>query len=192
MRVALQPDKGPGSINSGSINSRMDGEDVRELLAQRRYAEAFERLLDLYETKVFRMALTFVKDPSRAEEVAQDVFVKLWKALPSYDGRAAPGTWLFTIARNTCLSAVRFNSYRNTIPLVELDDVRAANVPFKDFDLRRCIQRLPEIQRDVILLFYFQDQSVEDVARMLDMPENTVKSYLRRARQALAAMLKES
>jgi RNA polymerase sigma-70 factor (ECF subfamily) len=134
----------------------------------------------------------FVKDAGRAEEVTQDVFVKLWKALPSYDGRASPGTWLFTIARNTCLSAVRFESYRTTFSLEELGDLRGTDATFADFDLARCIKRLPEIQRDVIMLFYFQEQSLGDVARMLRLPENTVKSHLRRARQALAGMLKES
>jgi len=170
----------------------MNGEDVRALVEQRKYSEALERLLDLYETKVFRMAFAFLRDAGRAEEVAQDVFVKLWKALPSYDGRASPGTWLFTIARNTCLSAVRFDSYRTTARLDDLPEVVRTDDRFEGFDLARCVQRLPEIQRDVILLFYFQEQSVDDVAQMLGLPANTVKSHLRRARQALAGMLKES
>jgi RNA polymerase sigma-70 factor (ECF subfamily) len=168
----------------------MDGDDVRELLVQHRYSQAFERLLNQYETKVYRMALTFLRDRGRAEEVTQDIFVKLWRALPFYDGRASPGTWLFSIARNTCLSAVRFNSYRTTGSLNEVmatcDDINVEHL-----DLARCIQRLPEIQRDVIMLFYFQEQSVEDVGRMLDLPINTVKSHLRRGREKLAEMLKE-
>ncbi len=168
----------------------MDGEDVRELLVQRRYSQAFELLLDLYETKVYRMALTFLRDGGHAEEVTQDVFVKLWRALPFYDGRASPGTWLFSIARNTCLSAVRFNSYRTTAPLNEVN-ATCGNVNVEHIDVARCIQRLPEIQRDIIMLFYFQEQSVEDVGRMLDLPINTVKSHLRRARRVLAEMLKE-
>ena len=168
----------------------MDGEDVRELLVQRRYSQAFERLLDLYETKVYRMALTFLRNEGHAEEVTQDVFVKLWRALPFYDGRASPGTWLFSIARNTCLSAVRFHSYRKTVSLNEAN-ATCGNVDVEHIDLAQCIERLTEIQRDVIMLFYFQEQSVEDVGRMLDLPENTVKSHLRRARQELAEMLKE-
>jgi RNA polymerase sigma-70 factor (ECF subfamily) len=168
----------------------MDGEVVRELLVQRRYSEAFECLLDLYETKVYRMALTFLRDGGHAEEETQDVFVKLWRALPFYDGRASPGTWLFSIARNTCLSAVRFNSYRTTAPLNEVD-ATTCGINVEHVDLARCIQRLPDIQRDVIMLFYFQEQSVEDVGRMLDLPINTVKSHLRRARQGLAEMLQE-
>src|SRR5580765_1935761 len=168
----------------------MDGEDVRELLEQRRYSQAFEHLLDLYELKVYRMALTFLKDSGYAEEVTQDVFVKLWRALPFYDGRASPGTWLFSITRNTCLSAVRFNSYRATAPLDEVS-ASSGGIHVEHVDLARCIQRLPEIQRDVIMLFYFEEQSVDDVAQMLELPVNTVKSHLRRARQGLAELLKE-
>jgi len=78
-------------------------EDVRHLLEQRRYSHALERLLNLYETKVFRMALGILNDAGRAEEVTQDIFLKLWQALPAYDGRASLGTWLYAIARNTCL-----------------------------------------------------------------------------------------
>ena len=66
-------------------------EDVRQLLQERRYPQAIEQLLDRYESKVFRLALMFLRNPARAEEVTQDVFLKLWKALPAYDGRAAPG-----------------------------------------------------------------------------------------------------
>src|SRR5689334_6277540 len=92
-------------------------EDVQHLLRRRRYREALEHLLNRYEKKVFRMALTFLKDPARAEDVTQEIFLKLWQALPDYDGRASPGTWLYAIARNTCLSASRSNSYRRVLPL---------------------------------------------------------------------------
>ncbi len=99
---------------------RMGG-DVRQLLLARRYREALEELLDAHEQQVFRMALVMLRNRGRAEEVTQDVFLKLWKALPSYDGRALPSTWLYSIARNTCLSALRAESYRRTIGLDEAD-----------------------------------------------------------------------
>ena len=93
-------------------------DDVQRLLAARKYDEALERLLDQHERQVFRMAVMMLGgDAGRAEEVTQDVFLKLWRALPAYDGRASPSTWLYTIARNTCLSAVRAESYRRTAPL---------------------------------------------------------------------------
>jgi RNA polymerase sigma-70 factor (ECF subfamily) len=170
-------------------------EDVQALLGKHRYRQAFERLVELYEVKVFRMAVMFLKDANRAEEVAQDVFLKLWQVLPAYDGRAAPSTWLYTIARNTCLSARRSQAQRRTSPLDSIREPAAAGTAGDDalnrIELERCLERLPQIQRDVITLFYLQEKSVEDVGRMLDLPEGTVKSHLHRARLALAAMMRE-
>jgi len=171
-------------------------EDVQALLEKHRYRQAFERLVELYEVKVFRMAVMFLRDASKAEEVAQDIFLKLWQALPAYDGRAAPSTWLYTIARNTCLSALRSETHRKTNPLDSIAEPAAAGTSvgtevLNRIELQRCLERLPQIQRDVITLFYLQEKSVEEVARMLDLPEGTVKSHLYRARLVLAAMMKE-
>src|SRR5690242_18119635 len=100
-RFSAQPLARPGSTNTLEMD-----EDVQQLLERRSYSQALERLLDLYETKVFRTALSILRNPARAEEATQDVFLKLWQVLPRYDGRAALGTWIYTIARNTCLSIV--------------------------------------------------------------------------------------
>jgi RNA polymerase sigma-70 factor, ECF subfamily len=168
-------------------------EDVQHLLQERRYSDALEQLLNRYETKVFRMALTFLKDAARAEEVTQEIFLKLWQALPDYDGRASPGTWLYSIARNTCLSTSRSDSYRKTLALDELREP-AAPPPamMRDLELAQCINSLPEIQRTVITLFYLEEKRVDEVARMLGIPEGTVKSHLHRARLALGEIIGET
>src|SRR4051812_25104694 len=168
-------------------------EDVQHLLQKQQYQKALEQLLDRYERKVFRMALTFLKDRARAEEVTQDIFLKLWQALPDYDGRASPGTWLYTIARNSCLSASRSHSYRKTLPLDSArESVAAGPAVITDMELAQSIDRLSEIQRVVITLFYLEEKRVDEVARMLGMPEGTVKSHLHRARLALGEMMKET
>jgi RNA polymerase sigma-70 factor (ECF subfamily) len=164
-------------------------DDVQQLLRARRHHEALERLLDLYEKKVFRMAVMMLGDAGRAEEVTQDIFLKLWRALPSYDGRAAPSTWLYAIARNTCLSVVRAESYRRTLPLDESPEPVGPSLPPSDGTLERCLARLPDAQREVITLFYLEEKNVKDVARLLNLPEGTVKSHLHRARRALAEMM---
>jgi RNA polymerase sigma-70 factor (ECF subfamily) len=166
-------------------------DDVQQLLKKRRYREALERLLDLYEKKVFRMAVMMLKDAGRAEEVTQDIFLKLWQVLPAYDGRAAPSTWLYTIARNTCLSAARAESYRKTTTLDQSSEPTASSTAPLSIELAQYLSRLPEAQREVITLFYLEERSVEDVARMLDFPEGTVKSHLHRARRALGEMMEE-
>lgn len=167
-------------------------EDVQCLLRRRQYQDAFEHLLNRYETKVFRMVVAFLKDPAGAEDVTQEIFLKLWQALPDYDERASPGTWLFTIARNTCLSALRRNSYRKVLQLDAISEP-AGRTPavITDIELARSIDRLPEIQRTVITLFYLQEKSIDDVAGMLGMPQGTVKSHLHRARLALGEIMRE-
>lgn len=168
--------------------SRM-GDEVQGLLQRRRYEEALEVLLDRYEHKVFRMAAVILRDQGRAEEVTQDIFLKLWQALPSYNGRAAVSTWLYAIARNTCLSAVRAESYRRTTPLDGVQEPAAACRTASGIPWDRYLARLPELQRHVITLFYFEDRSVRDVAEMLNLAEGTVKSLLHRARRALGEMM---
>lgn len=180
----LQPGAGPASITVG-----MTG-DVEQLVRARKYDQALEQILQDYQGKVFRMALVLLRDSGRAEEVTQDVFLKLWHALPAYDGRAAVSTWLYAIARNTCLSAVRAEGYRRTSALDEVTETGApSGTPLK-LSVDQCVERLPEPQRQVVSLFYLQERSVSEVAAMLDLPQNTVKSHLHRARRALAEMMK--
>jgi RNA polymerase sigma-70 factor (ECF subfamily) len=165
-------------------------DDVRYLLQARRYERALERLLDLYEKKVFQLAVVMLRDRARAEEITQDVFLKVWRALPSYDGRAALSTWIYTIARHTCLSAMRNESYRRTDPLDESREPAIDSTVVRDVELGQGLARLPEVMRHVITLFYLQDRSVKEVAALLDLPEGTVKSHLHRARRALGEMMK--
>lgn len=180
---AVQPGGRAASITTGMPD------DVEQLLRERRYDRALERLLDTYQHKVFRMAMVMLRDAARAEDVTQDIFIKLWRALPLYDGRAALGTWLYTIARNTCLSAIRAEGYRRTSALHEAVEPSAVSTTPLALSVAQCLSRLPEAQRQVVTLFYMQDRSVADVAAMLDLPEGTVKSHLHRARRALAVMM---
>lgn len=165
----------------------MDG-DVQRLLHERRYDEALEAALELYEHKVFRLAVTMLHDAGRAEEVTQDIFLKVWRAFPAFDGRAAFSTWLYAIARNACLSALRAASYRKTTALDEVSEPAAPSAAV-DVEWDRLLARLPDAQRHVITLFYFEERNVSEVAAMLGIPEGTVKSQLHRARRALADMM---
>ena len=169
----------------------MADEDVQRLLGESRFDPAFELLLDRYQEKVFRLVYSILKETARAEEATQDIFLKLWQVLPDYDGRASLSTWLYTISRNTSLSAERAESYRKTVPIDDCEP-RAADCEggMQQMQMKQLLGRLPEVQQHVITLFYFQDRSVEDVARMLDLPEGTVKSHLHRARRALANLLR--
>ena len=82
----------------------MEDSDIRRQLDARQYGEAFALLLERFKEKVFRLAFSILRNETQAEDAAQDVFVKIWKALPAYHGGASLSTWIYAIARNTCLT----------------------------------------------------------------------------------------
>lgn len=167
-------------------------EDLAALLRRRKYSQALEVLVETCGKRVFGMAIAMLGNEARAEEATQDVFLKVWRALPLYDGRAAPSTWLYAIARNTFLSALRSEALRRTIALEEAAEPAAGETVSRDVELNQMLRRLSEVQRQAVALFYLQERSVEEVALLLDLPEGTVKSHLHRARRALGDMMKET
>jgi RNA polymerase sigma-70 factor, ECF subfamily len=188
----LQLFRPAAGINVRVPESTPDAEVCRLLAAGER-DRAFERLLAAYRGRVYRLALGYVRLPADAEDLAQEAFVRLWRALPMYDGRASFSTWLYVIARNACLSELRRRGLRPTSPLGDDDsDGAIAVAPAVTVDGRidcdALVDRLDDPQRRIVRLFYLEERSYEQVAEMLDMPINTVRSHLHRARKRLAAM----
>lgn len=176
-------------------------ESILAALRSGREAEAFDLLVNAYRRRVHALAWSIVRDRQGAEDVAQDVFVKLWRALPRYDGRAQLSTWIYAITRNAGISALR--GRRPEVSLEDPDVLAAAEAAGAesagdggrrdaaelDRTLARHVAGLPDKQRQVVTLYYLEERSCEEVAAMLAMPVNTVKTHLHRARAKLAAEL---
>ena len=165
-----------------------------ELAREERRDEAIALLLPAFRRKVFGLAYSFLRDREAAEDVTQEVFIKVWRALPGFDGRASMSTWIYTIARNTSLSALRARRPHSSLSDPEVMEAVEAINPVPPADvivdraaLLRLVDQLPTKQRQVIMLFYMEAQSHEDVATMLAMPVGTVKTLLHRARARLSA-----
>jgi len=173
-------------------------DDIRTHLERKRYAEAFDLVVSEYQDKVFRLAYSMLGNRALAEEAAQDIFLRIWRALPGFRGLSSLSTWIFAVARNACLSAAASNASRKALSLedpavriaaealhaVAPAEARAALVG-------ELVARLPEKHRQVIALFYMEDKSYAEVARLLDMPMGTVKTYLHRAKKELAEAMIE-
>jgi RNA polymerase sigma-70 factor (ECF subfamily) len=166
---------------------------IDDHLAAGRHGRAFDLIVPAFRTRVFRLAFSILKDRAAAEDAAQETFVRVWKALPGFDGRAALGTWIYAITRNTCLMELRKRR-----PTVSFDDPEspeaqaaaliAATAPASDPErdnLLRLVDCLPLNQQQAVRLFYLEDQSYDAVAEALDMPLGTVKNLLFRARKRL-------
>ena len=167
---------------------------VLELVRAERRDEAIAQLLPAFRRKVFGLAYSFLRNREAAEDVTQDVFIKVWRALPRFDGRASVSTWIYTIARNASLSALRARHPQSSLSDPEameaveaIDPAPSADAMVDRAALLRLVDQLPTKQRQVVMLFYMEEQSHEEVATMLSMPVGTVKTLLHRARASLSA-----
>lgn len=168
--------------------------DIVELLRCGNHAAAFELVAERYESKVFRLCVALLRNPATAQDVAQESLIRVWKALPAYDGRAALSTWIYAITRNRCLTALERGrvalSLSDEVVQAEAEAVAAADPDAESVStLRRLVDDLPDTARTVITLFYFEERSIAEVAAMLGHREGTVKTHLFRARAALLEKL---
>lgn len=168
--------------------------DVVELIRTAGRDRAFEELLRRYEGKVYRLCCALLRDRAQAEDAAQESLVRVWKALDRYDGRASLSSWIYAITRNRCLTALERR--RSLDSLDALDDEAefgsaAAPEPAdgRAEQLLALVELLPERLRRVLMLYYYEERSVSEVALMLGCPEGTVKTMLFRARATLTEML---
>jgi RNA polymerase sigma-70 factor (ECF subfamily) len=187
----------PASLppRGGTTGAKAERAEDRELVrrAQAGDQAAFRRLIERHADRAHALALRIVRSASDAEEVAQDAFVRAWRALPRFRGDAAFSSWLYRIvARRAFDRAAVLKGRRARETEIEGAEDRAAPGARPDpgaWERSRRIERLlaelPELPRTVVTLYYFEDRSVAEVARTLRMPENTVKTHLSRARAAL-------
>ncbi len=159
--------------------------------AQRGDHDAFSRLIDEHEAMVFSIALHFFGDRDRADEIAQDVFVRLYRSLAAIESSSHLVFWLRQVTSRRCIDEKRRFRLR-AVPLDEAD-ARAVESPEPDLllerRLRELVVELPDAQRIAITLRYQEDLDPAEICRILGIPLRTVKSHLYRALQALRKKL---
>jgi len=163
---------------------------------------AIERLVQSHQQDVYRLALSILDDSDEADDVTQEVFVSALRALESFQGNASFRTWLFSITINLCRT--RLKRYKNRgrlqLTLQSLFQLRGehAHRPEEetlqnesDDALWRAIHALDDKHRLPIVLRYYHDMPVADIAGLLRVPVGTIHSRLNHARERLRVMLKE-
>jgi len=162
---------------------------------------AFNILVDRYKDLVFSLALKMVKNREEAEEVAQDTFIKVFKSLSKFKGDSKFSTWIYKVTYNTCLD--RLKKTKREQQVVSIDDFNTNQIKSIDNALDKmedkerekaiqdCINLLPSDDAFLLTLFYFEEQSLEEIAKVIGLTANNVKVKLFRSRKKLTTILKE-
>ena len=158
---------------------------------------AMQVLFARHHVRVYRFVLRLVRDQTKAEDLISEVFLDVWRQAGKFEARSAVSTWLLAIARYKALSALRRR------PDEELDEetVAAIEDPGDDPEttlakkdkgeiLRKCLTALSPEHREIVDLVYYHEKSVEEVAEIVGIPENTVKTRMFYARKRLSELLK--
>ncbi len=170
--------------------------------------EAFEALVEKYKQQVMNLLYRTLPDATEAEDLAQQVFLQVYKSAHRYEVAAKFSTWLYTIARNLCLNEIRRRSRHpaesldqpaqegDDQPARQYEDTKGFSPPEAvlhgelEEKIEECLAALPEKQRTALLLCRQEELSYEEIAEVLNCSVSATKSLIHRARETLKEQLK--
>jgi len=157
---------------------------------------AMRALFARHQVRVYRFALRIVRDSASAEDVVSETFIDAWQHAGRYEGRSTVSTWLLGIARHKALTAASRRTTETLDSEMVMNVVDPANDPEAELGhkdtgsvIRRCLAAMSPEHAEMIDLVYYQEKSIKEIADILGIPENTVKTRMFYARKRLAAMV---
>ncbi|HNW48770.1 MAG TPA: sigma-70 family RNA polymerase sigma factor [Bacteroidales bacterium] len=181
---------------SKHIKKISDKSLVEQALQKRE--EAYSAIVSRYQERVTKYILLLVSNNDDAKDISQETFEKAFGMLHSYDSQYAFSTWLFTIAKNCCIDFLRKQrlNVRSIETMTNSDDPggRSSSVPSPEENfifeqeidkLKRHIEKLPELYREVAELRFLHEYAYEEIAKELNLPLGTIKTRIRRAKEHL-------
>lgn len=179
---------------------RSDEQYIQQVLAGN--TNAFARLIDKHKQMVFTVALRIVRNREDAEEIAQDVFVKVYQSLDKFKKESKFSTWLYRITYNTSISKTRRKKLEtapmevNVVENYTLDEIFENMDQLDDQERKEIIKKLFESlnaeESTLITLFYYQNVQTEEIAEITNLSQSNVKVKLHRIRQKMHNELKKS
>ena len=170
-------------------------------------ARAFEALVDQFQDKVYRSCLSHVPNSQEAQDIAQEVFVEVYQSIHKFEAKSTLSTWIYRITTNKCLEHLRKKKAKKRFGFMqsigggEIQEDKKAylsdyNHPGAKMEakerlslLHRAVERLPESQRLVITLYYFEQKSQKEISEITDKSVSSIESLLFRAKKKLEDLL---
>lgn len=158
--------------------------------------EAFEHILSFFEKAIYNYCLRILKNSQNAKDVTQDTFIKVYTHRKSIDPEKNIKTWIFTIATNTAYDFIRSKKRKNE---TSLDDDNETISSFEAYypkeglvsDVDKALEQINPEYKKVLLLYYQQGFDYKEIAEILEMPINTIKTHISRGKEQLKEVLKE-
>jgi len=168
---------------------------------------AFENLLDQFQDKVYRSCLSYLPNAQEAEDIAQEVFVEVYQSIHKFEAKSSLSTWIYRITTNKCLEHLRKKKAKKRFGFLQSisggeieEDKRAYlsdyNHPGAKLEakeklalLQKAVESLPDSQRVVITLFYFEQKSQKEIGKITGRSVSSVESLLFRAKKKLETLL---
>ncbi len=163
--------------------------------------QAFSFLVEKYQKLVYTLALKLMKKPEEAEEMAQDTFIKAFQKLDSYEGKSKFSTWLYSITYNACISELR----KRRIEFKSLDDRQVSDQDEQRMHdyyrenrkedqekyLNLALEKLPEDDQVLVTLYYYENQSMDEISQITGLTVSNIKVKIHRARKKMYELLHE-
>jgi RNA polymerase sigma factor (sigma-70 family) len=164
-------------------------------------SKAFAVLVDRYKDLVFTLALRMLKNREEAEEVSQDTFIKVFQSLVKFKGESKFSTWIYRITYNGCLDRLKkYKQQYNVVPINEYTERQIVDLSTimdsleeeeQRQTIKECLHLLSSEDSFLLTLYYYEEQSLDEISKIIGLTANNVKVKLFRSRKKLAAILKE-
>lgn len=166
-------------------------------MSEERMGETKERLEQIfrdYYQLIYRVAFSQVKNHADAEDITQEVFLKIIRHDMRYQSMEHERAWIVRVTVNLCRDLLKSKWHKTSVSMEEISEAQRGSCEnFTEIqdDMMWAVLQLPEKYRNCLYLFYYEDYSIKEIAQSLEMPENTVKTNLKRGRQALKEFLEK-
>lgn len=156
--------------------------------------ERLEQIFRDYYQLIYRVAFSQVKNHADAEDITQEVFLKIIRHDMRYQSMEHERAWIVRVTVNLCRDLLKSKWHRTSVSMEDVSEAQRGSCEnFTEIqdDMMWAVLQLPEKYRNCLYLFYYEDYSIKEIAQSLEMPENTVKTNLKRGRQALKEFLEK-
>lgn len=156
--------------------------------------EAFSTLVGRHQQRVYNLAYRFMRNPTLAEDAAQEAFIKAYRLLGGFRGDCNFSTWMYRVTASVCLTELNRRKKRGEVELLPVHEKRhdtSSQIDSSDLPemMHRCVKKLPSRYERIVTLYYLKEIPYEEIAHALEIPMGTLKTWMHRARTQLRGIM---